>query len=394
MADTRTRIRSDGRKIHQVRWKDPTKKSGFSYRSFTLKKEADLFEAEKTLEEQNFSPKQTIKDMNQAVSFWLDLCETQGTSRNDEPVTPYTIKQYSFLGSILLRYNWVKRPHELSTPDIVQFKDWLLKNCSSIDQARRVLTSLKTILNELALRGMITSNMAAPVTIKKDSRYAEEVQIPTEKEFQDLLRASDRLANSKNAMIANAWERYRVMIYYAGDTGMRPQEYIAMPINNLEETGSLVNQAIEAPGRKISVVKTRNGRRFIPGSKDVLGMVEHYYKNIAAPSPYNLVFPTSTGRWQDGKNWREHGFSRACEEAGLLTEVDTKGKKIIKPKYSPYSLRHYYASLLIDKGLNPKQVQKRMGHADIETTFNIYGHLIEKKYDDGRFDKGLIDLSE
>jgi integrase len=44
----------------------------------------------------------------------------------------------------------------------------------------------------------------------------------------------------------------------------------------------------------------------------------------------------------------------------------------------PYDLRHFYASMLIDQRVNLKRIQTLMGHRSIETTLNVYGHLIER----------------
>ena len=40
-----------------------------------------------------------------------------------------------------------------------------------------------------------------------------------------------------------------------------------------------------------------------------------------------------------------------------------------------HDLRHYYASLLISKGLDVKVVQARLRHASAKTTLDTYGHL-------------------
>lgn len=46
------------------------------------------------------------------------------------------------------------------------------------------------------------------------------------------------------------------------------------------------------------------------------------------------------------------------------------------PKGIGYHLfRHYYASLLIHKGLSVKVVQRRLGHATVKETLDTYGHL-------------------
>ena len=46
--------------------------------------------------------------------------------------------------------------------------------------------------------------------------------------------------------------------------------------------------------------------------------------------------------------------------------------------------RHTFASLLIDTGANPKAIQKVMGQSKIQTTFDVYGHLLPGSYDDVR----------
>jgi len=40
-----------------------------------------------------------------------------------------------------------------------------------------------------------------------------------------------------------------------------------------------------------------------------------------------------------------------------------------------HDLRHYYASLLINSGLDVKVVQARLRHASAKTTLDTYGHL-------------------
>lgn len=61
----------------------------------------------------------------------------------------------------------------------------------------------------------------------------------------------------------------------------------------------------------------------------------------------------------------------------MITEKEG-GKAVEKPKYKPYDLRHFYASMLIDQRVNLKRIQTLMGHRNIQTTLNVYGHLIER----------------
>jgi integrase len=41
-----------------------------------------------------------------------------------------------------------------------------------------------------------------------------------------------------------------------------------------------------------------------------------------------------------------------------------------------HDLRHFFASVLIENGESPKYIQDQVGHASINTTFDIYGHLM------------------
>jgi integrase len=41
-----------------------------------------------------------------------------------------------------------------------------------------------------------------------------------------------------------------------------------------------------------------------------------------------------------------------------------------------HDLRHTCAALLIAAGAHPKAIQEHLGHKDIQTTFNVYGHLL------------------
>jgi integrase len=86
----------------------------------------------------------------------------------------------------------------------------------------------------------------------------------------------------------------------------------------------------------------------------------------------NLVFPSACGSVQQVNNFRRRAWSPLMERADLLVE-DEDG---VRPKDTPYALRHFFASILIENKVNLKSIQEQMGHADIQTTLDTYGHLI------------------
>jgi integrase len=374
MSDIRKRVGSKGT-TYQVRYPSKKTKSGYAFSTFKTLKEARAYRD--SISHSPIGPiDPSIQTVDQAIQKWLEICEKEGLDGRD-PVTPYTVKSYEYRAEIMEKYQWQKELCDLTAPDIVKFRSWLLNNCSR-DQARKTLSSFNSLMKEMALRGHIISNVAASVAIRAVSRYDKPVEIPTLADVAALLTAADRLANSKNRQIARTWERYRPMLYLAADSGMRPQEYVAVSKANLFDGGIKVDRALERGSTKVSVTKTPAGRRFIDLSPETFDMVAHFADNHAAASNYDLIFPTASGECQNTDNWRKRGFYAACFEAGLIDVVHEGGCRIEKPKYKPYDLRHFYASMLIEQHVNLKRIQTLMGHEDIKTTLNVYGHIIER----------------
>lgn len=390
MSDIRKRTGTKGT-TYQVRYPSSATKTGYAYKSFNTMKEARAFRDEIGGIKHVGPLDPTIQTMEEAVDAWLKICEREGRDGRD-PVTGYTLKGYMRRAEVIKAYPWEKRIGELQTPDIVAFRSWLLREHSR-DLARRALTSLHGILKEMAMRGHIASNVAAGVSIRAESRYDEEVRIPSPREVQALLRAADDLAASSNKQVARTWQRYRPILYLAADTGMRPQEYLVIARSNLRDGGVYVDRALERGGYKISVTKTRAGRRFIDLSPGTFQMIKDYADNHAIQNKFDLVFPTANGRWQDTDNWRKRGFYKACLHAGLIEERNSPdGNVASSPKYSPYDLRHFYASMLIEQRVNLKRIQMLMGHEDIKTTLNVYGHLINRVEGQDDDHIGMLDL--
>ena len=319
-----------------------------------------------------------VTTMEEAVDLWLRACEKEGLNGR-EPVTLYTLSNYEYRAGYITEYPWPKKLQELTTPDIVAFRSWLLDGRASRATASKVLSTLHSVLKEMTIRGQLASNVATGISVSQRSRYETPVTVPTKEDVMALLAAADRLANHKNKQIARTWERYRPILYLAADSGMRPQEYLAISNAALEGHGVHVTRAIDGGGKSLTVTKTSSGRRFIELSPHVLDMVRHYGATHEIDNEFDLVFPAAGGKWMCRKNWHRRGFNAACYEAGLVETVTKDGQPHVVPRYRPYDLRHFYASLLIESNVNLKKIQTLMGHRNIETTLNVYGHLLETK---------------
>lgn len=378
MSDIRKRTGAKGT-TYQVRYPSTSTKSGYAYKSFATRKEAQAFlESGATRSRRSAAGASAIRSVEQAIDRWLDICEKEG--RDDrEPVSPATLENYRWRARTMKAYGWECALQDLREPDVIAFRSWLKRTCKP-DQAQKVLSSFHSVLIEMKRRGIIGDDPAQSVSIRVNGRHKEPVKIPTISEMQEILRAADRLANSKIPELARAWERYRPMIYLAADSGMRPQEYLVLPLGALEERGVRVVQALDRSNR-IGSPKTKAGRRYIPVSGTTMEMVQHYADRHGGDS--GLVFPTRRdGGYQRYNVFVRRGFHKLMEEAGMVTEIETDGKSRIVKRYTPYSLRHFFASMLIEKSKSLKYLQTVMGHENIKMTFDVYGHIIRRKETD------------
>jgi len=383
MSDIRKRTGAKGT-TYQVRYADPSSKTGYSYRTFeTAKAARDFREGPKA----GAARTSSLMTVGAAVEEWLRICQMEGRDGRP-PVSDATYAYYAYIANITKAYPWAKGLGDLTKPDVVAFRSWLIENHGRA-LAAKALTYFHGALAEMATRGHVAVNVAGDVRVRRETRYSEPVTIPTQKEVRDLLGAADALANSKNLQVSEPWKRYRPMLYLAVDSGMRPQEYVAVAGRNFSPDGVHVERAIDRSGQ-LSVTKTPAARRFIELSPETLDMVIHYRDHLAVTNDHDLVFPTSTGSWQSLDNWRKRCFVNACEEAGLGTEKAVKGRKVFTPKYSPYALRHYFASVLIADGVDIARIKTLMGHTDISTTFDVYAHLIQRAEDTKKKRPGMI----
>ena len=371
-----------GKKVttYQVRYASRERKSGLGYSTFSSMKEArDFVQNLGTLRE---APAGQSLLVTEAIDQWLAICNRTGRDGR-ESVEPETFKEYDRRARVMKEYAWRKTLHELTPADVIQFRQWLLEN-KTRDLARRTLSSFHSVLIEMNHQGFLTEDPAAGVTIKANGRYEDEdceVAIPTDQEMKDILAAADTMG-AKNDFMKKCWARYLPIIYLASFSGMRPSEYRGLPWSSLSDGCVAVRQRADRTGR-IGPVKSKAGRRTIYLPRRVTDMIFDW-RAVCPKSPDDLVFPTDSGRPMALTNFTANAWQPLLKEAGLVDRLKIGGKIVERPRYTPYTLRHYYASKLIELGRDFKSIQTALGHSTIEITFNVYGHLIRGKDDKHR----------
>lgn len=251
---------------------------------------------------------------------------------------------------------------QLTAPEIKSIlDDWLLH--LSRPMAVRLLRSLRAIIAEAQIDGLVAQNVALAVKPKKESRPKPDVDPPSKVELRAILKAAE-----------DASPKARALVELAIFSGLRASELRGLPWTSLDlKAGTVaVTQRADAKGT-IGPPKSKAGFRTIALPPRVVTALKAW--KLACPShPLDLVFPS-----QKGKPLSHHILLK--DIVGPV-EVAAGVKDGDAPRYAMHAFRHAAASLWIDQGINAKRVQTLMGHSSIQVTFDTYGHLFEQASQD------------
>jgi len=171
--------------------------------------------------------------------------------------------------------------------------------------------------------------------------------------------------------------------FYAG---LRRGELQALRVCDVDFGANLVS--VERGWDQVEGViepKSRAGRRSVP----LLAVLRDYLwefvprtgrggEDLLFGRTEDEAFFASTVDGRAKRAWKALN-SRECEAA----EAEGRERVLLRP-ITLHECRHTFASLLIDSGANPKAIQQFMGHSKIQTTFDVYGHLLPGSHDEVR----------
>ena len=156
---------------------------------------------------------------------------------------------------------------------------------------------------------------------------AKNYDFPTQQELHELIERS----------------KYRRILYLCMYAGLRVGEACAVVPSQLEGNYLRVDRAFSQDGKHLGSPKT-HGKVLIPDwlADEIRQMTEEDY--------WKIGMPTQLVSW-------------AC---GNLSK--RRGKKHI----NPHMLRHWFATDMIKRGVNPEIARRQLRHKNIETTMKIY----------------------
>lgn len=257
------------------------------------------------------------------------------------------------LGHILLR--------DLDYRRIDAFYELLDAKGLSRSTVADIAAILRAGLKDAERKGLIPSNparLAAP-------------RSPGEREARFL--DQDEIARF---LAAAKGERLEDAFIVALNTGLRPGEWLGLTWDcvDFQNAKLTVKQALhEEVGRLfLAEPKTKAARRTISLPPAALQALRRQRKRqleqqlAAGPkwrNELNLVFTDELGGPLRRTNIQRRDLRRICDRAGL------EGVTL-------HTFRHTHASALIFAGVDIKTVSRRLGHKDITTTLQVYGHLL------------------
>lgn len=224
---------------------------------------------------------------------------------------------------------------------------WLKAKSLANITINSILTSLKTVLNYAVICDILDFNPLAKLS-----------KLPIFRQFKQTL---DRDELKKLLELADKNPKY-FFLRLAIVTGARPEEYLCLEWTDIDfESGNVKIEkvAVNVGERTIRKgAKNASSVRMIPLDKSTLKIL----KSRAEASKSKYILPAVKS---DNYLAQSSAFCRLQRAAKLCG---------IEKKVNLYLLRHSHATILIQNGAPISEVSRRLGHANIHTTFSYYVH--------------------
>jgi len=243
-----------------------------------------------------------------------------------------------------LKQRNIENPRDVKRSDILAFVGQLLDEGAAFSSSARHLSSIKSFFRFLILEGDITVNPADNLESPKIRRKLPEVL--TVQEVEQLLSSPN--------VVSLTGLRDRAMFELMYATGLRVSELLSLEVDDVNLSAGYVRCL--GKGRK---------ERIVPVGKTASFWVERYIgrsrQKLIKGTVNRTLFVNAKGRKMTRQGfWKL--LNKHIEHAGITKEV------------TPHTLRHSFATHLLENGADLRSVQEMLGHADISTT-QIYTHL-------------------
>lgn len=253
------------------------------------------------------------------------------------------------LGRHLLPYFGDWRLCDISKLQIQRFVVEKFRQGLAWQTVRNVWIVLSSILDSAVEYRFLVENPARGVRFPpQPPRREPEILAP-----ESFLRLLDRLR-----------EPFKSMVALAALTGIRIGELLALRWRAVDLGSGILHVCESVYEGKFQRPKSKKGTRMIPIGPLTRYLLENHCQRSQRLKPDDLVFPNRRGRPFQGRNLLRRELQPAGQAAGI-------------GRVTWHQFRHIHATLLHDLGAPAKVAQQQLGHATVETTLNVYTHVIQ-----------------
>lgn len=237
---------------------------------------------------------------------------------------------------------------DISQNDIESFLSYLYELGFSASSQARILSGIKKFYKYVIQEKLVTENPTELISSPNLGRHLPDVLSYEEiSSMIDCIDLSHPLGHRNKAIIE---------VLYA--CGLRVSELIALKISNIYKKDEFIR-----------VFGKGNKERLVPISKSTLKTIEHYVNGERMLQPVNMKHTDTLF-----VNRRGNALSR---QMIFLIIKELAEKAGIKKNIGPHTLRHSFATHLLEGGADLRAVQQMLGHASINTT-EIYTHISDQ----------------
>lgn len=233
----------------------------------------------------------------------------------------------------------------------------------SAKTVRHILTLISDVFSYAVKMGVVSENPCSKVTLPKIEHKEKQIYTPEEAgKFLDLL--------DKEPL------KYRAFFNLAIYSGFRRGELLGLEWKDIDFENNVINvrrTSCYTPDRGIytDTTKTKTSQRSLKFPQfimDLLKELKEYQDGEALKLGNKWVetdrlFTKDNGEPQH-PNTTYQWLQRFCERNGL-------------PFYGIHSYRHFFASVLVNEGVDIVSVSGALGHSTVATTSGIYCHLLD-----------------
>ncbi len=278
--------------------------------------------------------------MNDKINNFLDYLLIEKKYSNN------TIASYRNDLKIFSEY----MPSDLNKINAKKLKDYLvhLKKLKLSEKSiAHNITVLRSFYKYLMIEKVVKENPIALIELPKIKKT-----IPSVLSYDEITTLLNIEVNDKYTA------RNKAMLELMYATGLRVSELVNVKLSDID----LINALIRTMGKG-------SKERIIPLGDYAITALNIYinlYRDsflIKGRSEYLFIN-------NHGEKMSRVGFFKIIKKLAL--------EKGIKTKFSPHTLRHSFATHLLDAGADLRSIQELLGHSDIKTT-QIYTHVSKQK---------------